>query len=135
MVVSRKDKAADARLRREYHITLEEYKRVLKYQNNACAICKRPVTEFKTRLAVEHCHTSGLLRGLACWTCNKALAMFKDDAARMKSAYEYITNPPFTAVFKAPRLTAPGRVGTKKRAKLLSVLKMSTVVLKSKTGE
>lgn len=122
MVVSQKDKAADSRLRREYHITLEEYNKVLKHQNKACAICKRPVTDFKTRLSVDHGHTCGTLRGLLCWGCNKLIAVCKDDPVRMAAAVEYFNLHPFTAVFKVVRKTAPGRVGTKRRAKLLRAM-------------
>lgn len=123
----KKDRAADLRLRRTYGITLSQYNAILKYQDNRCAICRRSVKEFKTRLAVDHCHTTGLVRGLCCWGCNKAIAVFRDSVERLKNAAGYLTNPPFTMVF-GPLYTAPGRIGTKKREKLLAAMRLAAGV-------
>lgn len=113
-----KDRAADRRLQREYGITLEQYNLILKYQDWSCAICSRAASQFKTKLAVDHCHKTGLIRGLLCMTCNRALARFDDDELKLFKAHKYIIIPPAVEVVGTV-LTAPGRVGTKKRAKLL----------------
>lgn len=138
---STKDRAADLRLRREYHITLEEYEKVFEFQGRVCAICKKRVLTGKARLAVDHGHTDGKLRGLLCWRCNRALAALFDNADSFQAAADYLRNPPFTRVFGRPIVTAPGRVGSKKRAKLLRAMagKISSTVkrvrkaVKSKT--
>lgn len=124
--LTKKNRAVDLRLRRNYGLTLAEYTLVLKYQKGGCAICKRPASDFRNRFAVDHCHLSGLLRGLCCWGCNRAIGVFRDDVKRLKAAVEYLTNPPVTIVFGTARYTAPGRVGTKKRAKLLKALEVNT---------
>lgn len=123
--MTKQERAKDARLRREYHITLEEYNKVLTFQNGRCAICKQRYGKKGQRLilSVDHNHTTGQVRGLLCWPCNKAIAIFQDIAERMAAGSDYIINPPFTTVLGAPRITAPGKVGSKKRAKLL--LKMA----------
>lgn len=36
-----------------------------------CAICNRHESEFKKRLAVDHSHKNGRVRGLLCFYCNK----------------------------------------------------------------
>src|ERR1700748_548440 len=120
--MTKKDKAVDLRMRRNYGLTLAEYNKVLVFQDNRCAICKRDRKEFKNRFAIDHCHTTGLLRGLLCWGCNKALGVFRDSLARLKEAAMYLEKPPVTSVFGTERYTAPGRVGTKKRAKLLKAM-------------
>lgn len=129
-----KDKAADSRLRREYQITLAEHEEVFEYQGRVCAMCKQPVPTGKTRLAVDHRHNDGLLRGLLCWKCNRAIGAFQrfhpDAPALFKAAFEYLQSPPFTAVF-GERFCVPGKVGTKKRAKLLKQLAQG---IKSKSG-
>lgn len=38
-----------------------------------CAICKKPESHFKNRLAVDHNHRTGKVRGLLCYRCNKFL--------------------------------------------------------------
>ena len=120
--MTKQERAKDARLKREYHITLEEYNKVLAFQNGRCAICKQRYGKKGQRLilSVDHCHTDpAIVRGLICWPCNKAIAIFQDNAERMAAGSDYILNPPFTTVLGAPRITAPGKVGSKKRAKLL----------------
>jgi hypothetical protein len=42
-------------------------------QEQKCAICKKHESSFKNRLAVDHDHKSGLVRGLLCYRCNKFL--------------------------------------------------------------
>lgn len=121
---SEKDRAADLRLQRTFHITMEEYMKVLRYQNHRCAICKRPVTEFKNRLAVDHRHSDGLLRGLLCYPCNKR--WFRDVPELLLAAAAYLLNPPLCAALGKQRYTAPGEVGTKKRAKLLKAMEANT---------
>lgn len=117
--VSKRNRAADLRLRRNYHISLREHRRIFQFQNCKCAICKRPVPSNKPRLAVDHDHTSGLVRGLLCWRCNKTLAAFFDKPELFQAAADYLREPPATIVLKRPRYTAPGKIGTKRRAKLL----------------
>lgn len=131
--VNLKDRAADLRMRREYHLTLDEYNLVFRYQGSRCAICKQPVKTGRNRLAIDHCHLSGLLRGLLCWRCNKSIAVFQDDVERLKAAVEYLKFPPVSVVLRVNRYTAPGRVGTKKRAKLLLAMK-AVQGTKSKEG-
>lgn len=128
-----KDRARDLRLRRTFHITLEEYNRVLCHQNGRCAICKRPAYDFKTRLAVDHRHSDGLLRGLLCYLCNRR--WFRDVPQLHLNAAAYLLSPPLVAALGSTRFTAPGEVGTKKRAKLLKILKKGVNGFKSYTSQ
>lgn len=123
MSYNAKDQAADLRLQREYGITLAEYNKVLKHQGGKCAICRREPSN--SRLSVDHCHVTGLLRGLLCWSCNRAIAHFQDSAEKLQAAAKYILAPPLKEVL-GMILTAPGSVGTKKRAKLLKKRKIIT---------
>ncbi len=36
-----------------------------------CAICERPRIYFKNNLSIDHSHTTGKIRGLLCFFCNK----------------------------------------------------------------
>ena len=118
--MTKQERAKDTRLQREFHITLAEFNKVLALQGGACAICKNRLNKkgIPYRLAVDHCHKTGLVRGLLCWPCNKGIAILQDDAQRMYNAYKYISEPPFTQA-NGERFTAPGEVGTKVREKLL----------------
>jgi hypothetical protein len=83
-------------LRRKYGITIEVYEQMLKSQGGVCKICKNPETEVDKKrgklkdLAVDHCHTTGKVRGLLCGRCNKALGKFNDDPVLLRSAVSYL---------------------------------------------
>ena len=40
-------------------------------QGAKCGICQKDESHFKMRLAVDHNHKSGQVRGLLCYRCNK----------------------------------------------------------------
>lgn len=121
-----KDRAADLRLRRTYGISLDQYNKVFEYQKRSCGVCKVPHSPGKPRLAVDHCHTTGELRGLLCWGCNRKIAAFQDNIALLKAAVLYLTKPPIRTVLGMV-FSAPGRVGSKKRAKLLKKMQEGQV--------
>ena len=60
----------DERYRSNYGMTEADYDRMLADQDGRCALCRR-VSE--RRLYVDHCHMSGRVRGLLCWSCNTML--------------------------------------------------------------
>lgn len=72
-----------------YGITLEEYDVLLSSQNGVCAICKRSEPS-KKRLAIDHCHATGDVRGLLCQNCNRALGLFQDNADLLRIAIDYL---------------------------------------------
>ena len=76
----------------KYGITGAEYRLRLRKQRGVCAICQE---KCKTgwRLGVDHCHTSGQVRGLLCGKCNSGLGMFKDDPERLIQAIGYLLRP------------------------------------------
>lgn len=55
-------------LARKYGITPEEYEEKLSQQGGRCAVCRR--LPGNRRLAVDHNHRTGQLRGLLCYRCN-----------------------------------------------------------------
>lgn len=87
---SNKDTHKNCSLKRIYGITLEYYKQILHSQNYRCSICGVHEEELKKSLAVDHCHNTGIIRGLLCKSCNTGIGNFKDDVDIMKKAIEYI---------------------------------------------
>jgi len=73
-----------------YGITLEDYKVMYEAQQGLCKICKQPESIERISLAVDHCHTTGAVRGLLCGRCNKAIGLFDDDLTLMESATAYL---------------------------------------------
>jgi hypothetical protein len=75
-------------LRRRYGITEAEYDALLKAQGGACAICRRLPADI--RLAVDHRHNNGWVRGLLRTKCNQGIGQFDDDPATLARAIEYL---------------------------------------------
>lgn len=73
--------------RRHPLVTDGEMEGMLKRQEGRCGICEADVTEDR---CVDHCHRSGLVRGLLCGCCNTGLGFFKDDPKRLEAAIEYL---------------------------------------------
>lgn len=90
------DKLRDIDLRRTYGISLDQYNILLEAQNYVCAICGKPEIDICNKkgatrnLAVDHCHTTGRVRGLLCRGCNQGLGNFKEDISSLKKAIQYI---------------------------------------------
>ena len=85
------NKSRKYQLKHNFGITLEEYNELLKKQNYKCGICKRHQNEFSIRLAVDHNHETGEIRGLLCVSCNNGLGYFKDgDISLLDNAIIYI---------------------------------------------
>lgn len=78
-------------LKWKYGITIEQYDVMLDEQGGLCAICKREENRKPLRrLAVDHCHSTGKIRGLLCSRCNTAIGQFCDNPEIMKSAMSYV---------------------------------------------
>lgn len=66
-----------------------EYEKMYSKYNGLCAICKAPPPAFR-RLALEHCHTTGKIRGILCTSCNLVLGHAKDSTQTLKAAIAYL---------------------------------------------
>jgi hypothetical protein len=71
-----------------YGISLEEYNKMLSAQGGSCAICS--CVPGLRRLAVDHNHSTGKVRGLLCGPCNRALGILSDDPALLRAASDYL---------------------------------------------
>ena len=77
-------------LKKIYGISLDDYNKILKDQNNCCAICKKHKDAFTKSLAVDHCHLSGKVRGLLCINCNRAIGNLKDSIENARNLMTYL---------------------------------------------
>lgn len=87
-----REKGHRASLRRRYGIDVDEYNARFNDQGGCCAICHRPadvVTKKGQRLAVDHDHTTGRVRGLLCHRCNTGLH-FLENVEWKESAMRYL---------------------------------------------
>ena len=79
---------ASATLKRKYGISLSQYDELFEAQNGLCAICCK--TQKKKRLAVDHNHETGEIRGLLCDKCNRAIGLLGDSIGNLTRAIDYL---------------------------------------------
>lgn len=75
---------------RKYGITPEEYDDMFEAQNGECAICGTRTPGSTGSFFVDHCHETGDVRGLLCFSCNIALGNFKDNGLILRRAIDYL---------------------------------------------
>ena len=81
-----------------YGVTIEEYWDIYRAQGGCCYICRR-AKGTKKKLSVDHCHSSGVVRGLLCTVCNKyVLGHLRDDHEAAQRVLDYLRTPPAVAV-------------------------------------
>jgi hypothetical protein len=73
-------------IRRRYGISQEEYLARFDAQGGRCPICSTATDE----LQVDHCHATGVVRGLLCSSCNRAIGLLGDDLAALERAVAYL---------------------------------------------
>lgn len=81
-------KFRDQHLRSKFGITEADYQTMAAAQGYVCAICEG--AEHGASLAVDHCHETGVIRGLLCRGCNVSLGCFRDSEAILLRAIEYL---------------------------------------------
>jgi hypothetical protein len=76
----------------KYKLSSADYRALFDIQGGRCGICQVHHEEMGERLAVDHDHASGKVRGLLCRPCNKSLGAHE---LRGTSAWIcYLTWPP-----------------------------------------
>lgn len=77
-------------LKKNYNLTLGDYAHMLQSQDFVCAACKTNNPGGKGTFVVDHCHTSGAVRGLLCNKCNLVLGTVKDSSAHLHHLAHYL---------------------------------------------
>lgn len=77
-------------LRTKYGLSLEDYNALLEKQGHSCGICQVPFSSLKRRPHVDHCHSTGKVRGILCPNCNVTLGHSKDNLDVLKGCISYL---------------------------------------------
>lgn len=116
---SQTDAKRDQYLKRVYNITLQQYEQMLQEQHGKCWICGWAWRVGKRRLAVDHSHSTGVVRGLLCYRCNKGLGVFQDRVDALSQAVKYLQHPwgmrGWVTTYKRKRWRRSGRRGMRQR--------------------
>ena len=84
-----KPKEQRDKLLSRYGLTQEQYDLMCLKQDNKCSICKETCSSGKN-LSVDHCHSTGKIRGLLCKKCNLGLGNFRDSLIFLENAKKYL---------------------------------------------
>jgi hypothetical protein len=82
-------------LKNSYNLTVSEYTEMLNAQNGVCAVCGG--NNKGKRLAVDHDHKTGAVRGLLCFKCNVALGFINDSPIVAERMITYLQSAMVTA--------------------------------------
>lgn len=77
-------------IKRKYGLTESDVLLLLQKQCNRCPICGYRL--LLKHVCVDHCHTSGKIRGLLHGKCNVLLGLTSDDVSILKRAIRYLKN-------------------------------------------
>lgn len=79
------------KLKHKYGITPDEMRSIMEKQNHVCAICGTDNFNNRGRcLEVDHCHSTGRIRGMLCSGCNAAIGLMKDNPVVLRAAATYL---------------------------------------------
>jgi len=80
----------------KYGLSEDKYQQLIHDQNGCCAICSVVLEQTgniqhkANTLCIDHDHKTGVVRGLLCSNCNRALGLFKDNVKFITNAIQYL---------------------------------------------
>lgn len=89
-------------IQKKYGLSEDQYLAIWDEQLDRCAICQTEELDgIRGKLCVDHCHTTGKVRGLLCFSCNTMLGNARDRIETLQRAIEYLQDPhPLYRTFK-----------------------------------
>jgi hypothetical protein len=84
-------------------LTVERYNEMLGACNGRCPICRNPFDDRARRPCVDHCHGTGMVRGILCSECNKAEGVL-GTIENVRRLLAYMEN--FELLYVAPKTEA-----------------------------
>lgn len=88
---------------KKYGMTQFDYDKMFQSQNGKCAICLQKANR---PLDVDHCHKTGVVRGLLCTNCNRMLGHAHDSTQKLLAAVKYLEKSTIVPQVAAEFITA-----------------------------
>jgi hypothetical protein len=76
------------KLKTYYGLTTTEFSAMVLQQNNQCKICEEQLDNPQ----IDHCHTTGKIRGILCRPCNMSLGLLKENTNTLRNMIFYIND-------------------------------------------
>lgn len=75
---------------KQYGLSIQQFEEMVQAQGGLCKVCRRPPDGRWGTLQVDHCHTTGRVRGLLCVNCNQAIGLLQDNPEYAREAARYL---------------------------------------------
>lgn len=86
-------KEADRARTVNYGMSAGEFTAMLCAQAGLCAACDAQLGPARKELHIDHCHSTGIIRGLLCRGCNLAAGHVNDSPDRLRLLIAYLEKP------------------------------------------
>jgi len=80
----------EERYKRKYGINISDFNNLLESQEGKCAICETNNPGARG-WNVDHNHKNGVVRGILCGNCNRAIGLFRDAPVNFHKAFLYLS--------------------------------------------
>ncbi len=77
-------------LKKKYGLSLEQWNALFAMQGWVCAACGADKPGSKSGWHTDHCHSSGMVRGILCVHCNVGIGKAKDNTTTMRKWIAYV---------------------------------------------
>lgn len=91
------ERSRETNLAVRFGLSVEDYNKILEGQGGVCAICGSKYANGRNSksgknkfFSVDHCHTTGKIRGLLCSSCNRGLGLLGDTEIDLEKALKYL---------------------------------------------
>lgn len=75
---------------KKHNLSESDLEELYDLEGHSCAICGIHENDYGKYLAIDHCHSTGRVRGLLCTNCNTGLGNFRDDLSLLLRAVDYL---------------------------------------------
>lgn len=80
---------------RDYGLTPEQVEAMYVARDGRCETCGREMSRTRVRggapvACIDHCHTTGAVRGMLCVACNTTLGKMRDNPALLRTLADYL---------------------------------------------
>lgn len=77
-------------MKKRYGLTMDQIRSMRESQGQCCAICALPFENKPRAVHVDHCHRTGVIRGILCNPCNLGIGKLRDEPEILRRAADYI---------------------------------------------
>lgn len=74
-------------IKRRYGITKQDYEKIIKEQDDHCVLCHEDIGP---KSVVDHCHDTGVVRGVLCNNCNAVIGFSKESIEILQRTINYL---------------------------------------------